>query len=68
MTLIEADIRVHQVRSAAEDECDYGKAHLLERNLWRDVLEAISAGEPAAATLATMALETTRIEFPRLFA
>lgn len=54
--------RVEQIRSMSND---YEAAHAEEDVLYRDVLEAIAAGDRNARALAKEALQTKKIEFPR---
>ena len=55
------------VKTIAAEADDPENAHGREDNLWLMVLSAIAQGAPNAAELATAALETRKIEFPRWF-
>jgi hypothetical protein len=56
------------VKAIAEVADDPENAHGREDGLWETVLEAIAAGAPNAVQLATAALETVKIKFPRWYA
>jgi hypothetical protein len=62
-------ITVDQVRERVslieQSKWDGEKAHSLEDALHRDVLEALAAGVRGGRSLATAALRTREIEFPR---
>jgi hypothetical protein len=65
MTTDEVRARVAEIASTADD---YEAAHSGEDRLYRDVLEAISAGAPNAAELASEALKSRELRFPRVCA
>ena len=47
---------------------DYDRAHYVEDELHRTVLQAIADGNPDAQALAREALRSTEYEFPRRYA
>lgn len=57
--------RLAEIRETAPT--DPAAAHVLEDRYHRETLEAIAAGNPAAAELAALALSTSAIKFRRLY-
>ena len=64
MTPAGIDRHLKAIEDAAE-RGDHEAAASLERNLWRLVLDATADGEPGAATLATLALQSLNVRFKR---
>jgi hypothetical protein len=58
--------RVARIRRFAEVHKDFPYAAKLEKVLWEQVLETIAGGHAQAGYLAAAALETKKIEFPRV--
>lgn len=64
LTAAEIKARVNDVMAAVSAR-DHDLAHALEDELWHDTLEAIAAGAFDAQDLATAALATASLKFPR---
>jgi hypothetical protein len=67
MTVDEIRARVTVVRVWGVDHENFVEAHKAEEQLWEDVLRAIAAGAPDPATLATEALKSRLVTYPRGF-
>ena len=65
MTPDEVHAKVQHIATLANDA---EAAHGAEDDLWQDVLTAIKDGAPEAADLASEALKTREIDFPRWYA
>lgn len=67
LIIAEAQSRVAAIRDRGYDP---EEMHIMEDLLWRDVLAAIRdfSHDPDAAELASTALETEKLEFPRWYA
>lgn len=65
--LAEVRAQVQQIEALVAQR-DYEAAHGLERQLWDSVLEAIACGTAQAGYLASAALVTKEIDFPRWMA
>lgn len=59
---------VRRIDRISERKDDWEAAHSMEDNLYKDVLRAIANGASDPRALATMALVTEGIDFPRHYA
>lgn len=61
--------RLEEINDMASRLRDAEAAHVMEKNLWRDVLREVAAGGNATlAVIAALALESEQIKFSRWFA
>ena len=62
LTIIDVEKKIQEIKDA---EYDDEKAHVLEDQLYKAVLEAVVEGDPDAKIMAEMALTTQDVDFSR---
>jgi hypothetical protein len=68
--MTDGDVRaaLADMQRVMDERDDDESAHVMEKNLWHDVLQAIASGATNARELAATALKSDDIDFSRWFA